>query len=133
MSKTATAPLAHSLAHGAADNPREQGPSARSQEGFRTASIEERTAVLETRWEQTVPTLATSRDMADLRGEIRASENRLLKWGIGAGLALLAVVVALFTANTARIDALGSRIDRLDEKIDARFDAIMAELRELSR
>jgi len=80
-----------------------------------------------------VPTLATSRDISDLRGEMgeirgemRNLENRLIKWVVGAGLALLAVVVVLFTANTARID-------KLDAKIDARFDALMAEIRELRK
>jgi len=106
-----------------------------------------------------VPTLATSRDISDLRGEMRNLENRLIKWGVGAGIALLAVFAAVFIANTARMDALDAKlessvsrldakidalaarqdarmdaldakIDRLDAKLDARFDAIMAELRE---
>jgi len=108
MAKAATAPLpqVHSQAV----------RNVRSRGSYRTASIEERTGVLEARWEETVPTLATKADISDLRSEI-------IKWVVGAGLALLAVTVALFTANTARID-------RLDAKIDARFDAIMAELRE---
>jgi len=160
MAKTATAPLAHSLAQSVAHNAREQGRGSRSQGGFRTVSIEERTAALEARWEETVPTLATSRDISDLRGEMRNLENRLIKWGVGAGIALLAVFAAVFIANTARMDALDAKletsvgkldakietsvgkldaridrldakIDRLDEKIDSRFDAIMAELREL--
>jgi len=154
MAKTATAPFPHSLAQSVAHNAREQGRGSRSQGGFRTASIEERTAVLETRWEETVPTLATSRDISDLRGEMRNLENRLIKWGVGAGIALLAVFAAVFIANTARMDALDAkldsridelksdvretnarmdrldaRIDRLDAKLDARFDAIMVELR----
>jgi len=85
----------------------------------RTSSIEERTAVLETRWEQTVPTLATSKDISDLRSE-------LIKWGLGALITLAAVLVAMITANTARID-------RLDAKIDPRFDAMMTEIRALGR
>jgi len=145
MPKTATAPAA----------PYFHAKPAREQARARTASIEERTAVLETRWEETVPTLATSRDISDLRGEMRNLENRLIKWGVGAGIALLAVFAAVFIANTARMDALDAkldsridelksdvretnarmdrldaRIDRLDAKLDARFDAIMAELRE---
>jgi len=132
MAKTATAAFPQSPAHVARDV-REQGRGARQNNSYRNASIEERTAVLETRWAETVPTLATSRDISDLRGEMgeirvemRNLENRLIKWVVGAGLALLAVVVALFTANTARID-------KLDAKIDARFDALMAEIRELRK
>jgi len=106
--------------------PVNRGAALTRRRAFSTASIEERTAVLETRWEETAPTLVTKADL-------REGEVRLLKWGIGAGIALLAVVVALFTANTARIDSLAVRIDRLDEKIDARFDAIMVELRELRK
>jgi len=134
---------------------REQESGAAKQGGFRTASIEERTAVLETRWEETVPTLATSKDISDLRGEMRNLENRLLRWGVGAGIALLAVFATIFIANTARMDALDAkletsvgkldakldasvgklsdrmdrldaRMDRLDAKLDARFEALMA-------
>jgi len=119
------------------------------------ASIEERTAILETRWEETVPTLATSKDISDLRSE-------LIKWGVGAVLALAAVFFGMLAANTARIDRLdskidsridgidsridgaiaelkadnretNSRIDKLDAKLDARFEAMMAEIRALRR
>jgi len=134
MPKTVTAPALSPLPAHTARGAREQGR-------FRTASVEERTAALEARWEETVPTLATSKD-------ISALENRLMKWVIGAGLALLAVFAAVFIANTARMDALDAKIDsrfdalaarqdaldakfdRLDAKMDTRFDAIMAELRE---
>jgi len=123
MPKTATAPALSPLPAHTARGAREQGR-------FRTASVEERTAALEARWEETVPTLATSKD-------ISALENRLMKWVIGAGLALLAVFAAVFIANTARMDALDAkidasvgkldtRIDRLDAKIDSRFDALAA-------
>jgi len=112
----------------------------RSHGGYRDASIDERVAVLETRWEETVPTLATSKDISDLRGEMRSLENRLLRWGVGALLTLLAVFAAVFIANTARMDALDAKLDsrfdtltarqdKLDAKIDSRFDALMAELR----
>jgi len=109
----------------------------RSRAQPRTSSLEERTAVLETRWEQTVPTLATSKDISDLRSE-------LLKWGVGAVIALSAVFFALLDASTARTDstladikadgrATNARIDRLDAKMDSRFDSLMAELRMLRR
>jgi len=131
MAKTATATAI----------PLPQPPAREQARGYRNASIEERTAILETRWEETVPTLATSKDISDLRGEMRNLENRLIKWVIGAAIALVAVFVALLTANTQRIDAalaelkadsrsMNARIDRLDEKIDTRFDALMVELRE---
>jgi len=135
MAKTAVASLPQV--------PTREARTAREQErgGYRNASIEERTAVLETRWEETVPTLATNKDISDLRGEMRNLENRLIKWVVGTAIALVAVFVALFTANTQRMDAalaelkadsrsMNARIDRLDEKIDSRFDALMAELRE---
>jgi len=147
MPKTATAPSPYIHAQ-ATGNAREQGRSAaRSHSGYRDAPVEERVAVLETRWEATIPTLATSKDISDLRGEMselrgemRSLENRLLRWGVGSVLALLAVLAATFAANTARIDSLAARmeqntarldarIDALDAKLDARFDAIMAELR----
>jgi len=136
----------------------EQGHGARSHGSYRDAPVEERVAVLETRWEATVPTLATSKDISELRGEMRSLENRLLRWGVGALLALLAVFAAVFIANTARMDALDAKLDSrfdtltarqdkldakidsrfdalttrqdaLDAKLDARFDALMAELR----
>jgi len=146
MPKTATAAAPQILSQ-AARNAREQGRGVRSHGGYRDVPIEERVAVLETRWEETVPTLATSKDISDLRGEMselrgemRNLENRLLRWGVGAVLALLAVLVATFTANTARVDSLAARMeqntarldarmDALDAKLDARFDAIMTELR----
>jgi len=140
MAKTATAPLPTF----AARNTREQVSAAHSHNVAGRGSIEERTAVLETRWEQTVPTLATKADLRDLG-------NRQLKWSSGAGIALLGVFAAVFIANTARmnvldakIDArldaltvrqgkLNERIDKLDAKIDARFDALLAEIRALRR
>jgi len=150
MPKTATAAAPQILAQ-AARNAREQGHDARSHGGYRDTPVEERVAVLEARWEETVPTLATSKDISDLRGELKGEmselrgemrnlENRLLRWGVGAVLALLAVLAATFAANTARIDSLAarmeqntarldSRMDALDAKLDARFDALMAELR----
>jgi len=84
-----------------------------------------------------VPTLATSKDISDLRSE-------MIKWVVGAGLALFAAFAAMFMANSARIDTLAARqdtrmdaldakIDRLDAKIDSRFDALMAEIRMLRR
>jgi len=99
----------------------------------RRASIEERTAALEARWEETVPTLATSKDISDLRSE-------MIKWVVGAGLALFAAFAAMFMANSARIDTLAARMDTLaarmdalDAKIDSRFDALLAELRRQRR
>jgi len=136
MPKTATAAGPQILAQ-AARPAREQGRGARSHGGYRDAPVEERVAVLEARWEETVPTLATSKDISDLRGELTGEmknlENRLLRWGVGAVLALLAVLAATFAANTARMDSLAARqdarMDALDAKLDARFDALMAELR----
>jgi len=152
MPKTATAAAPQILAQ-AARSAREQGRGVRSHGGYRDAPVEERVAVLEARWEETVPTLATSKDISDLRGELTGEmsglrgemknlENRLLRWGVGAVLALLAVLAATFTAGTARIDQvnarldevngrLDARIDRLEERIDARFEKMDARLEKL--
>jgi len=162
MAKTVAAPALSSIPAYTARSAREQERGAAKQGGFRTASIEERTAILETRWEETVPALATRADISDLRGEMRNLENRLIRWGVSAGIALLAVFAAVFIANTARMDALDAKLDvsvgkldaridkldakvdsrfdalvarqdALDAKLDARFDALMAELRELRK
>jgi len=150
MAQAATAPLPLTPINGARDA-REQEQGTRPSNSHRYTSLEERTAALEVRWEVTIPTLATKTDLINL-------ENRLLRWGIGAGIALLAVFAAVSIANTTRMDALdakldavaarqdarmdaldakvdrlNARIDRLDEKIDARFDALMAEIRALGR
>jgi len=111
MAQAATAPLPLSPVHGAHDA-REQERGTRPRNSNRHASIEERTTALEIRWEVTIPTLATKTDIINL-------ENRLLRWGIGAGIALLGVFAAVFIANTTRMDAL-------DAKLDARFDALSA-------
>jgi len=150
MAQAATAPLPLSPVNGAHAT-REQERDARPSNSHRYDSLEERTTALEVRLEVIIPTLATKTDVINL-------ENRLLRWGIGAGIALLGVFAAVFIANTARMDALdakldavaarqdarmdaldakvdrlNARIDRLDEKIDARFDALMAEIRALGR
>jgi len=128
MPKVATVPALSPIPNHAANRAREQGRGARSHDGFRTASIEERTAVLETRWEQTVPTLATSKDISDLRGEMRILENRLIKWGVGAGLALLAVFAAVFIANTARMDALDAKLETSVAKLDTKLETSIGKL-----
>jgi len=143
MPTTATAPLPVSPSLGER-NEREPERGTGPRNNTRHASIEERTAALEVRWEVTIPTLATKTDVSNL-------ENRLLRWGIGAAIGLAAVLTALFTHSAtrmdnaiaelkaesqtmnARMDRLDSRMDRLDEKIDARFDALMAEIRALGR
>jgi len=125
MATTAQAPAAHF--------PHAQAP----RRSVRHVPVDERVSVLEARWEQTIPELATHRDISDLRSEI-------IKWVVGAGIALFAAFAALFIANTARIDALAARqdtrmdaldakLDRLDAKMDSRFDALMAEIRALRR
>jgi len=102
-------------------------------------SLETRTTVLETRWEDTFPTLATK---ADVRAESRGAETRMTLWIFGGALALAALLVPLLTANTARIDKLdtkietsadriNARVDRLEEKIDARFEKMDARFDEL--
>jgi len=117
---TATAPASHIPAQ-AARNVREERRGGRTENRFPAVSLEERTAVLETRWEETIPSLATKTDLRDL-------ENRQLKWGIGAGLALLGVFAAVFIANTARMDALDAKLDTSVGKLDAKLEAGMSKL-----
>jgi len=91
---------------------------------------------LETRWEETVPTLPTQ---ADMRG--------LVLWIVGAAFTLALGAGGLWVSSNARIDQvnarldtrmdslevkLDSRIDKLDnriDKLDAKLDAVLAELR----
>jgi len=94
----------------------------------RHVPLEERVAVLETH----SPMLATK---ADVKAEVRGTENRLIMWIFGAALALLAAILPMISANTARIDALAARtdarIDKLEDKVEARFDKLDARIDKL--
>ncbi|KXU35803.1 hypothetical protein AXK11_05525 [Cephaloticoccus primus] len=121
----------------------------------RAATIEERVVVLETRWQDIVPNLATKTDLGDLRWS-------LAKWIMGAIATVLIGLVGSFlmlqgnlNATASRLDtridnlaaqlkaeirdlkddirATNARMDRLEEKLDARFEALMAELRDQRR
>jgi len=91
----------------------------------RHVPLEERVAVLETHAQQ----IATKADISDLRSE-------MIKWGVGAAIALFTAFAAMFIANTARIDRLDAKIDaqaarqdaRMD-RLDAKLDTILSELR----
>jgi len=90
--------------------PKQDQPS-RSQ---RASSTETRLTIVETRWEDVIPTLATKRDISDLRAEIKsdiaraetkAADNTvsLIKWIVGTGIAtvVLLVTVLTFVLNNA--------------------------------
>jgi len=124
MAQVATAPLPLTPVDGARDA-REQEQGTRSSNSHRYDSLEERTAALEVRLEVIIPTLATKTDLISL-------ENRLLRWGIGAGIALLAVFAAVFIANTTRMDALDAKLDAVAARQDARMDALDAKVDRLN-
>jgi len=71
-----------------------------------------------------------SRDISDLRGEMRNLENRLIRWVVGAVIALAAVFTGMLAANSARLDgAIAATSARLDAAIAAtttRLDSAIA-------
>jgi len=96
-------------------------------------TADERIAVLETRWEETIPKLATKADLAEVR-------SGLVKWTIGVGAAILVGILSLLFAShhstNARIDSVSERIDSVSERIDsvnAKIDSAVAELRAENR
>jgi len=98
----------------AREHSRAQQASART----RTApTLEARTAILETRWEETVPTLATKADLSYL-------ENRLTRWTLGAAITLVLGIGGLLVATNARIDQVNTRLDDLNARVDTRFEKI---------
>jgi len=154
MPKAVAAPLPSAPYVG--PSPREHSRAAK--ELWQAQPIEARVSALEARWEETVPTLATSRDLSELRAELQGSENRLIKWVLGAAFGLLFAILGIFfsgyTSVNARIDSVAaelraeiretnarmearferieSKFERIDakfERMDAKFDALMAELR----
>jgi len=144
----AAAPLSPAHAHA---GPRSREHSRAAKELWQAQPIEARVSALEARWEETVPTLATSRDLSELRAELQGSENRLIKWVLGAAFGLLFAILGIFfsgyTSVNARIDSVAAelraeiretnarmeaRFERMEskfERMDAKFDALMAELR----
>jgi len=87
----------------------------------RGVPTEERVSVLEAQWETLTPALATKADIGDLRSEI-------LKWGVGAAIALFTAFAAMFIANTARIDRLDGKIDASVSKLDAKLESSVGKL-----
>jgi len=128
MPQSISAPLPHAVAEPSA---REHARAAR--QSWSAQPIESRVSALEARWEETVPTLATRSDM---HGELRAVENRLIIWILGAAFSLLFAVLGIFLAgyNTIneRFDSVNARFDSVNERFDsvnARIDSVAAELR----
>jgi len=128
MAQTISAPLPHVPAEPSA---REHARAER--QAWSAQSVESRVSVLEARWEETVPTLATS---LGVRAELRAVENRLIIWILGAAFSLLFAVLGIFLSgyNTIneRFDSINSRFDSVNTQIhsvNARIDSVAAELR----
>jgi len=128
--KTATIPLPQ--VHAAA------APRTARQEAWRAQPIEARVSALEVRWEETTPTLATRKDLSDLRTELVGSmgslENRLIKWILGAAFGLLFAVLGIFfsgyNALNARFDSVNGRIDSAVTELRTENRAAITELKE---
>jgi len=104
------------------------------QEAWRAQPIESRVSALEARWEETTPTLATSKDLSDLRTELQSSmgalENRLIKWILGAAFGLLFAVLGIFFSG---YNALIGRIDSAVTEFRAENRGSITELRTENR
>jgi len=126
MPKTATIPLPQ--VHAAA------APRSARQEAWKAQPIEARISALEARWEETTPTLATRKDLSDLRTELVGSmgslENRLIKWILGAAFGLLFAVLGIFFSGY--ISLIG-RIDSAVSELRTENRAAVSELRTENR
>jgi len=123
MPQSISAPLPHAVAE---PNAREHARAAR--QSWSAQPIESRVSALEARWEETVPTLATRSDM---HGELRAVENRLIIWILGAAFSLLFAVLGIFLAgyNTIneRFDSVNARFDSVNTRINSAVTELRTE------
>jgi len=131
MPQSISAPLPHAVAVPSA---REHARAAK--QARRTQPLEARVSALEARWEETVPTLVTSRDLSELRtelkGDIGALESRLIKWVLGAAAGVLLALAGVVSTTHSRFDSVNERIDSVNERIDSvneRIDSAVSELR----
>jgi len=106
-------------------------PRSARQEAWRAQPIEARVSALEARWEETTPTLATRKDLSDLRTELVGSmgslENRLIRWILGAAFGLLFAVLGIFFSGY--ISLIG-RIDSAVTELCVETRALVGDLKE---
>jgi len=130
--------LPRKLAHALAQDKPARREQARAQEIPQQAaaretvvqahSTEERVSVLEARWEETIPALATKADLAEVN-------TSMVRWVIGAGASVLVAFIGLTLAShhstNARFDQVNVRIDQLQSDTNARFDQVNARIDQL--
>jgi len=109
-------------------------PRTARREAWKAQPLEARVSALEARWEETTPTLATHKDLSDLRtelvGSMGALENRLVKWILGAAFGLLFAVLGIFFSGY--ISLIG-RIDSAVSELRTENRAALSELRAENR
>jgi len=78
-----------------------------------------RLAVMETRWEEVIPTLATNAALneavAQLRTDMHKMEATITRWMLGVLIGMFVGFAGMFFAQQRSLD---NAIDRLDRKID---------------
>jgi len=90
----------------------------------RDEQVTTRLAVLETRWEDIVPTLATKADLGELRTELERSHGelrtelhkmdaRITRWMLTTIVALFVGFAGMFFAQQRNLDNAISRLERL--------------------
>ncbi|KXU38240.1 hypothetical protein AXK11_00950 [Cephaloticoccus primus] len=133
--------LPRKLAHALAQEKPARREQARAQEVPQQAaaretivqahSTEERVSVLEARWEETIPALATKTDLAELRTELAQVKSDLVKWALGIAASVLVAFIGLLFAShhstNTRFDQVNVRIDQLQSETNARFDQLQSD------
>gem|GEM_PF-377800 len=127
MPKTIAAPFPHVQAN---SEPRAREHTRAAKPFERTERIDARVSALEARWEETVPTLATSVDISDIRSELRGVENRLIVWILGAAGTLLLSLLGIFFAG---YNSLNTRIDSAVAELRTETRSSILELKDETR
>jgi len=70
-------------------------------------------AVLEARWEDIIPTLATKADLGDLRTELHKMDASLTRWMLTTAVALFVGIAGMLFAQQRSLDNAISRLERL--------------------
>jgi len=80
-------------------------------------SVETRLTVLEARWEDVIPTLATKADLERSHGELRIElhkmDARIARWILTTIVALFVGLAGMFFAQQRNLDNAISRLERL--------------------
>jgi len=81
------------------------------------ASIDRRLTVLETKWEEVIPNLATKADLerglGELRTDIHKMDASIARWMLGTIIALIIGFGGMFFALQRNMDNAITRIERL--------------------